>query len=119
MKVLYYPKITFDDFHSLLTNFEESYLTYKKNNKIGYLISAGTAIFTWSFAYRYRLKMATFLLLTVATFGITKCTLDSYYSGQMKKTLNSYADQVARNYPGIKYSKTEYKKSIEITGKNI
>lgn len=117
LKVLYYPKITSGDFHSLLDLFEQEYSKLNQKKRFGYLLSAGSVLFTWGLAYRYRFKLPTFALTTLASFGLSKVALDSLYHNSMHHALNSYANNLAKNYPEIKYARVEYKKSNELLDK--
>jgi hypothetical protein len=119
MKTLYYPKITSDDLHSLMDKFEEQLKVYNNKIRVSYLLSAGSVLGTWSLAYLYRFKFSSFLVSTVASFFAVHYGLSSLYSKSMKNSLNSYAQDVAKKYPQIKYSTVEYTKSSEITPKKL
>jgi len=119
LKTLYYPKLTSDDLHALIDNFEEQFKVYNNKVRFSYILSAGSVLGTWSLAYSYRFKFSTFVVSTIASFLIAHTSLSHLHSKSMKNSLNFYAQEVAKKYPQIKYSSVEYIKSSEITPKKL
>jgi hypothetical protein len=69
-------------------------------------------------AYQFRFKFTTFLLSSALAFVATKKSLDFFSHKRMQSNLNSYAGQLTKNYPAIKFSRVEYTKSSELANKN-
>lgn len=114
MKVLYYPKITNEDFNVLMDNFEIQYKSLNNKNRFGMFLALGSAAFSWSLAYSLRMKFSGFVVSTVGTFILAKKMAEIYNSSQMNKSLNTIAHNIAFKYPEIKYSTVEYSSSNDV-----
>jgi hypothetical protein len=114
MKVLYYPKITNQDFNILMDSFETQYKTFNSKNRAGMLLAGGSTVFSWALAYSLRMRFTGFMLSTVGSFVLAKYAFDAYNSSSMKKSLNFVASNIAKKYPEIKYSTIEYTPSSDI-----
>jgi hypothetical protein len=115
LKVLYFPRITWDDYQELLDVYEDSYRSF--NNKKRFLVypaAAGALISAWAFSYAKRLKFSSFLGLSIGSFFLAHCGLSNYYNKSMKNQLNAYADSIAKKYPEIKYSRLHFVTSEEL-----
>jgi hypothetical protein len=119
MKVLYYPKLTLQDYQSLLDNFQIEYKKIAGKNRRSWVYSLLAFAGSWAVAYRLRLKFTSFLLLGATGFFGTYYGLNCLNARTMKKNLNGYARSLSGNYPEIKYSVIEYSKSGDLITNRI
>lgn len=117
MKTLYYPKITDDDYKSLLVAFENEYRKDATKGRMAYIYSLASLGITWGLAYRYRFSTALFLGSLTAGFFATYSTIRFFNSKAMKKNLNHYAESIATKYPEVKFSLIEYVNSNDLHAK--
>jgi hypothetical protein len=108
MKVLYYPLITRVDYEKLISKFSDEYKAFCVKNRLSYVSALGATALSWGLAYRYRFKLTTFVALTLGSFAFTKCSLSCYFNYRMKNNCDSFAKDVAKTYPEIKYLKVDY-----------
>lgn len=114
MKVLYFPKLTRDDYLSLIRIYDENTTNYRRMKNLSYGLVLGTAAFSWTLAYRNNFKFANFVLLTGGSFFAIKYLLDRYLLNSLNRTLNNKSIPFAERYPEIKYLSIEYVKSPQI-----
>jgi hypothetical protein len=111
LKVLYYPKLTREDYVNLINTYNQKSSNYNRLRWISYGLVLGTAGFSWGFAYRNNFRFGSFLLLTGGSFIGLKLLADRYFLNSLNKSLNTSSRPYAEKYPEIKTLSIEYVKS--------
>ena len=78
-----------------------------------------SVIGTWSLAYSMKMKKASFISLTLLTAFATFKGLELMGTRSLQRNLNAKAEDIARNYPEIKFSEVVYKESNEVAKKTL
>jgi hypothetical protein len=114
LKVLYFPKITYEDYNSLLVLYRNQNVNYNNRKRLTNLSILGAGLAGWVLSYRMRFKFVGFLLTTSGLFFGTKFILDRINSNSFKNSLNSSAILIANKYPAIKFSTISHVKGKDV-----